>query len=247
MGISLEGTKFIVSGEPYTEGKREAIKRAGAGAILFYGAAPGMYIGFGCANPLEIDEVHVNEYMLALVAQPPQLSQTGPPVSPLLFTVLHPSASTLLLNVAIGDYATFSRRDCGCALERAGLTRHLHHIRSYDKFTSEGMNYFYGDLYELFEKILPAEFGGGPGDYQLVEEEDENGQTRITLRVHPEAGEIDQEKLGSRLREAMGRGSWGNEFQARIWDGAGTLRIKREAPFASARGKILPLQIKKSQ
>jgi len=243
MGVSLEGTKFIVSGEPFTEPKREAIERAGAGAIAFYGAAPGMYIGFGCADPLNTGEVHVNEYMLAVVNRPTPLSQNGPPISPLLFTTLHRSASAMLLNVEIGDYATFARRDCGCALEKIGLTLHLHHIRSYDKFTSEGMNYFYGDLYAFFEQTLPSEFGGGPGDYQLVEEEDGSGQTRLTLVVHPEVGAVDEAKILLRLQEALAQGSSANQFQSGIWQDAGTLRIRREAPHASARGKILPLHI----
>jgi hypothetical protein len=242
-GISLEGTKFIVSGEPFTEPKREAIERVGAGAIAFYGAAPGMYIGFGCANPVNTGEVHVNEYMLALVNRRTPVFRTGPPIRPLLFTTLHRSAPTLLFNVEIGDYATFDRRDCGCALEKAGLTLHLHHIRSYDKFTSEGMNYFYGDLYEFVEHILPSEFGGGPGDYQLVEEEDENGQTRLSLVVHPEVGAVDEAKILLRLRERLAQGSSAARFQAKIWQDAGTLRVKRAVPHASARGKILPLHI----
>ncbi len=246
-GIYLEGTKFRVHGEPVTDAKREVIERVGGSTLCRYNGGMSLGGGYGCANPRYTDEVHASEYNLALIPRPEPINQNGPPIHPLLFTTLYPSAPRLFLNVENGDYATLDKRDCGCDLEKAGLKLHLHHIRSYEKFTSEGMNYFYGDLYELFEKKLPSEFGGGPGDYQLVEEEDENGQTRITLRVHPEAGEIDQEKLRSRLREAMGRGSWGNEFQARVWDGAGTLRIKREAPFASARGKILPLQIKKSQ
>jgi hypothetical protein len=246
MGASLEGTVFDITGEPFTEAKERTIKQVGAFVTSRYAYGGGIPAGYGCASPVEKDEVHVNQYILAMIPHPRPLNDHDGKIQPLLLTTLHLAAPTLLLNVENGDYATFLRRDCGCALERVGLKLHLHHIRSYEKFTSEGMNYFYGDLYELFEKILPAEFGGGPGDYQLVEEEDENGQTRITLRVHPEAGEIDQEKLGARLREAMGRGSWGNEFQARVWEGAGTLRIKREVPFASARGKILPLQIKKS-
>lgn len=244
MGVSLEGGKFIVSGEPFTESKREALERAGAGAILFYGAAPGMYIGFGCASPAATDEVHVNEYMLALAAGPEPV-KTGPPPAPLLFTTLNPTAPVLLLNVDIGDNGTLTRRDCGCGLERAGLSLHLHHIRSHDKFTSEGMNYFYGDLYELLEKVLPAEFGGGPGDYQIVEEEDESGQTRLTLRVDPRVGALDQRKLLARFRRELAAGSRANAFQSGVWQNAGTLRVRREAPVASARGKILPLQMQK--
>jgi hypothetical protein len=142
-----------------------------------------------------------------------------------------------------GDYATFSERSCGCALEKAGLRLHLHRIRSYEKFTSEGMNYFYGDLFDLLEKTLPAEFGGGPGDYQLVEEEDTNGQTRLTLVVHPQVGSVEDRKLLSRLQDGLGWGSRGNRFQAKIWQAVGTLRVRRAIPHASPRGKILPLHI----
>ena len=126
-----------------------------------------------------------------------------------------------------------------------GLTLHLRHVRSYEKFTSEGMNYFYGDLYELFEKIFPAEFGSGPGDYQLVEE-DGNAQTRLTLLVHPEVGEFDEGKALARLREAFSNGSRGNRFMTGVWENAGTFRVKRQVPHASARGKILPLHISQS-
>jgi hypothetical protein len=45
------------------------------------------------------------------------------------------------------------------------------------------------------------------------------------------------------LRRELGRGSWEKEFQARVWERAGTLRVWREAPVASARGKILALEV----
>jgi hypothetical protein len=242
-GTTLEGTKFVVSGEPYTESKWEIINRAGAGAIPRYSFSGGGNVGLGCANPLHIDEMHVNEHMLALISHPKPLSPDGPPIYPLLYTTLHPFAHRFFINVENGDYATLERRRCGCALEKAGLTLHLSRIRSFEKFTSEGMNYFYGDLFDLMEKILPSEFGGGPGDYQLVEEEDSNGRTRLTLVVHPEIGGIDQTKLLSRLHESLSQGSRGNQFQTKIWQAAGTIRLRREIPHANPRGKILPLHI----
>jgi hypothetical protein len=149
----------------------------------------------------------------------------------------------LLLNVDNGDYAELEKRDCGCGLEKVGFKLHLHHIRSHEKFTSEGMNYFYGDLFELLEKAFPAEFGGGPGDYQLVEEEDHTGQTRLILVVHPSVGSLDEGKILARLRAAFADGSRGNRFMAGVWENAGTFRLKREIPHASPRGKILPLHI----
>ena len=147
------------------------------------------------------------------------------------------------MNVESGDYGYLTQRDCGCLQEKVGLSLHLHHIRSFEKFTSEGMNYFYGDLFELLENVLPAEFGGGPGDYQLVEEEDDHGQTRLTLRVHPEVGEVNESRLLSRLQEGLALGSRGNRFMSKLWQDMGTFRISRKIPHASGRGKILPLHI----
>ena len=105
------------------------------------------------------------------------------------------------------------------------------------------MNYFYGDLFELFERILPAEFGGGPGDYQLVEEEDASGQTRLTLLLHPSVAGVDETKLIARLKEALRSGASGGRFMTEVWQNAGTFRVRREPPRASARGKILPLHV----
>jgi hypothetical protein len=138
-------------------------------------------------------------------------------------------------------------RECGCALEKAGLMFHLHQVRSFEKLTSEGMSYYYGDLFELLENSFPSEFGGGLGDYQLVEEEDGNGQTRLTLVVHPEVGKLDEEKILARLRASLADGSRANRFVTGIWENAGTFRVRRENPYASPRGKILPLHISQAK
>ena len=103
------------------------------------------------------------------------------------------------------------------------------------------MNYFYGDLFPFLEEAIPSEFGGGPGDYQLVEEEDVDGQTRLTLLVHPDVGSLDEEALLLRLREGLAEGSRGNRFMSLVWQDAGAFRIRREVPHASPRGKVLPL------
>jgi hypothetical protein len=175
------------------------------------------------------------------------LDNGSAPVHPLLCTTIHPSFPRLLLNVENGDYGSFVQRDCGCPLENVGLTLHLHHIRSYEKFTSEGMNYFYSGIYDLLEDALPSEFGGGLGDYQLVEEEDENAQTRLTLVVHPGVGELNEDKVLARLRSALQDGSRGNRFMARVWENAGTFRVKRQLPYTSPRGKVLPLHIPRAK
>jgi hypothetical protein len=241
--LSLEDTTFLVSGEPLTRSKRALIARTGARIATHYGAGGGNGGSVGCGNPSFIDEMHVPQTMFTFVEHPRSLDYGGPPIYPLMITTLQPSAPRFLLNVQNGDYATMTRRNCECALEKVGLTQHLHTIRSFEKFTSEGTNYFTTDLFELLENTIPAEFGGGPGDYQVVEEEDEQGQTRLTLLVHPEIGDLNEEKLLSRLQQNLAQGSRSNRFMTGIWQDARTFRVRRQAPHASARGKILPLHI----
>ena len=243
MGLSLEGAKFVVSGEPFTEAKRKVIEQAGSVAIPHYAYGGGINAGFACANPDDIDEIHINQHMLAIIPHPKPIVRDGVQIHPLLCSTLRSESPRLLLNVENGDYGTLIKRACGCPLGETGLNLHLSHIRSYEKFTSEGMNYFYGDLFDFMERILPSEFGGAPGDYQLVEEEDGNGLTRLSLVVHPEVGTVDEKTLLGRLRESLCQVSRDNRFMSRLWEDAGTFRLTRTIPYTSPRGKILPLHI----
>ena len=247
MGVSLNGTKFNVAGEPFTETKEHVIKQADAVTTSRYSYGGGIPVGLGCAEPAYRDEVHINQHLLAVISHPKPLNSSTIPIHPLLLTTLHSAAPRLLLNVQNGDYVTLQDRRCQCELQQVGLTRHLHHIRSYEKFTSEGMNYFYSDLFDLVERALPSEFGGGPGDYQLIEEEDSHGQTRLTLLVHPAVGNLDDRTVLIRLREAFSTGSRGNRFMTGIWENSGTFRIRRGVPYTSSRGKILPLHISRGR
>ncbi len=243
MGVPLDGTKLNVAGEPFTQAKEEVLRRSGAGFTTRYSYGGNMSIGMGCAAPADRDEVHVNQHLFAIIRNPVSLEAAAPAIHPFLLTTLAAEAPRLLLNVANGDYGTISARDCGCALQSAGLRMHLHSIRSFEKLTTEGMNYYYGDLFELLERTIPCAFGGGPGDYQLVEEEDESGQTRLTLLVHPGVGAMDEAALLARLMEAFATGPWGRRFVGGVWRNAGAFRIRREVPHASRRGKVLPLHL----
>jgi hypothetical protein len=243
-GISLEHVTFVMGGEPLTQNKKRVMDEAGARIALHYGPG-GVYGGaLGCGNPDFIDEMHVPTTMFTLLEHPIPRDYGGLLVHPLMQTTTHQAAPRFLINVENGDYATMISRDCGCLLEKVGFTQHIHTVRSFEKMTGEGMNYSAADLFDLLENTLPSEFGGGPGDYQLVEEEDERGQTCLTLVVHPEVGELDNEKLLSRLQVGLAQGSRNHRFISKIWQDAGTFRIKRELPHSSARGKIFPVHIK---
>jgi hypothetical protein len=59
---------------------------------------------------------------------------------------------------------------------------------------------------------MPAQFGGGPCDYQLVEEEGAGGQTRLTLRIHPRLGALDEARILSRFVEELGKADRNQRF-----------------------------------
>jgi len=245
IGASLAGCTFIASGEPLTTAKRRVIAEAGATVAVAWGYEPGpVWVGFGCGNPAHGDEMHILRHTLAVIQHPePIVEAGGEPVRPLLFTTLYPSAARLQLNVSNGDRATLFERDCGCALQLAGLSLHVHDVGSFEKLTSEGLSYSYDALFELLETTLPDAFGGGAGDYQILEEEDASGQTFLTLLVDPAVGPIDEVGLLERLTSELARGSRGNRFMTHVWRDAGTLRVRRAPPIASVRGKVLPLRM----
>jgi hypothetical protein len=243
-GIALQHVTFVTGGEPLTQAKKRVMEEAGAYIALHYGPG-GVYGGaLACGTPDFIDEMHVPTTMFTLLEHPKPRDYGGRLVQPLMQTTTHQVAPRFFINVENGDYATMISRDCGCLLEKVGFTQHIHTVRSFEKMTGEGMNYSAADLFDLLENTIPSEFGGGPGDYQLVEEEDERGQTRLTLVVHPEVGELDNEKLLSRLQVGLAQGTRNHRFISKIWQDAGAFRIKRELPHPSARGKILPVHIK---
>jgi hypothetical protein len=245
IGASLTGCTFIASGEPLTTAKRRVIAAAGAAVTVGWGYEPGpVWVGFGCGNPAHGDEMHILRHTLAVI-QHPELSAEagGEQIRPLLFTTLYPSAARLQINVSNGDCATLFERDCGCALQRAGLNLHVHTVGSFEKLTSEGFAYSYDALYELLETKLPDAFGGGAGDYQILEEEGADGQTFVTLLVDPAVGQVDEGRLLERLAAELAKGSRSNRFMTGVWRDAGTLRVRRAPPIVSARGKVLPLRM----
>jgi hypothetical protein len=238
--ISLSGLTFIVSGEPMTLGKQKIIERTGAKYAVMYGFTPGsIFLGFGCACRQAVDEMHVDEHLLAVIDHPDALTAGGQPIRPLLVSTLDPSERYLRLNVENGDYATLERRACGCLLGEVGMTQLIHHVGSHEKFTSEGLNYDFSSLFDFVEETLPREFGGGIGDYQILEEEDDEGNSHLTLLVHPQVAALDEGSVRSRFVEELAKD---NESAARLWDSKGTVRIRRGVPLGSARGKVLPMQ-----
>lgn len=245
--IDISGSTFIVSGEPLTEAKLKEIRAVGAKAINQYVAVDVSLIGFSCADPVAADDVHQFMDGTAVIQHRRQVPFGNIEVDAFLFTSLLPTSGKILLNVENGDYGVIEKRDCGCKLGELGLTNHIHHIRGFDKLTGEGMTFIGTDLLRIMEEVLPAKFGGTPIDYQMVEEEDDKGHTRMSVVVSPEVGEVDEGELAQTVLSELSKGKDTQRMMAEIWSQAKTLRVKRMRPHITAGGKLLPLHILKNK
>jgi hypothetical protein len=128
-------------------------------------------------------------------------------------------------------------------METLGWRTHLHTIRSFEKLTAGGMTFADVDIIRVLEEILPRRFGGGPSDYQLIEESTNDGQPRLRLLVHPSVAVIDPAAVSEVFLDALGAGSATGLVMALQLKQAGFLRVERKAPLATASGKILHLRV----
>ena len=106
------------------------------------------------------------------------------------------------------------------------------------------MNYLDLDIIRILEEDLPRRFGGGPTDYQLVEEEGERGKPIMRLLVHPRLGALDEAAVRRAFLETAGRGSSLKIMMGQVWKETDILRIERRPPLAARSGKILHLVAK---
>src|SRR5581483_10270684 len=164
-------------------------------------------VGLGCANPLDGNDLHLLNDLLALIAYPRQVPGTTVTVDSFHLTSLSTSGPKLLLNVEGDDYGVVEQRGCGCALEALGFTQHVREVRSFRKLTGEGVTLVGSELLRVLEEVLPARFGGSPLDYQLLEEEDAQGFTRLVLLVSPSVPLAEEADVIQVVLEALGRSS----------------------------------------
>jgi hypothetical protein len=225
-----------------TAARAEIIEGRGAdGACNYYITELGGLIGLACATAEAPDDVHVATDKFAVIQRPRRLPG-GATVGALHYTTLLPSAPRILINAESDDYGELERRDCGCEVGALGLKVHLHTIRSYEKLSSEGMNFLGADLELLLEQILPARFGGGADDYQLVEAESA-GITTVAVIASPRLGALDEAAVVRAVLEFLGSRGGAQRMMASVFDGAGTLRLVRREPRVSQAGKVLSLHL----
>ena len=236
---SIEGTLFVLVGEPYTPAKAAVVRAAGCIAMCHYAMVETGMIGLACAKGSALDDVHLVEDKIATTQRAHQ--STGRTVGALFHTTLLPSSPKVMINVESGDYGVIEKRKCDCGILPSSFDRHLHTIRSYEKLTSEGMCFMGDDLLQLLEHELPARFSGYPTDYQFVERE-VDGLPKVSLVVSHAVGALDEDGVVSSVLEFLrGRGV-AQRMMADMWAQGQTLRVVRGDPLVTIGGKIQPLQ-----
>jgi len=234
-GLLLDGVTFVIGGEPVTPGKVRGITDSGASFSPLYAFMEHGTVGEGCPRTRHRDEVHVFEDSLAIIQAPRSVPGVDTAVNSFHFTSLVQSAPKILLNVESDDFGTLETRSCDCELGSLGFRTFVREIRSFSKLTGEGTTLVGSDLERVLEEDLPNRFGGNSLDYQLVEEEDENGFTRLNLVIHPQVAIEDEAEVVTFFLDAAGGGT-------SILEEARAVRVKRMEPILTTRGKFLPLQ-----
>src|SRR5271165_304013 len=133
------------------------------------------------------------------------------------------------------------RSRSGGAMERLGWDTHLHGIRSFEKLTAGGMTFDDTDVIRILEDVLPGRFGGGPTDYQLIEDTHEDGHPRLRLLVHPKVGPLDPTAVCNAFLRAVGGDDEIRRDMAAQWRDGDFLCLDRTAPHGTETGKILHL------
>jgi hypothetical protein len=243
LGLDLTGATFMGGGEPPTPAKIREIRSTGARWVPTYFFTEHGAVGLGCARPADDNDLHFLKDALAVIQYARRVPSSELTVEAFHYTSLLPTAPKVLLNVETDDYGVIEHRSCGCPLAALGFTEHLRHVRSFRKLTGEGVTLVGSDMLNILEEVLPARFGGSPLDYQLLEEEDEKGFTRLSLIVSPRVKIEDESTLIQVVLDALGRASVAGQIARTIWKKSGALRVKRMEPICTERGKLMPLYV----
>ena len=170
----------------------------------------------------------------------------GQKINANVYTTLLPACPKFMLNVESDDYGILERRQCGCLMGELGYDLHFHTIRSYEKLTSEGMNFIGSDLIRIVEEFLPKRFGGYPTDYQFLETE-ENGLPKVNLVISPRVGRIAENAVVAAVIDSLNAFPGSSDDYAERWREGNTFHVLRQEPSSTGASKGLALPVNKSR
>ena len=241
--IDISGTLFRFGGEPFTPAKASVVIDTGARAVCHYTMGEIGRIGVACAAQEWVDEVHILTDKIAVIQREKTLANEQK-VRANIYTTLLSTCPKFMLNVESDDYGILEQRQCGCLMGELGYDLHFHTIRSYEKLTSEGMNFLGSDLIRLVDEILPRRFGGYPTDYQFLETE-ENGLPIVNLVVSPRVGQIVEDEMVDVVIGSLNTFPGSSDDYAERWREGETLRVLRQEPYSTGASKVLALHVQK--
>jgi hypothetical protein len=242
-GLDLTGAVFVIAGEPPSPAKVAGIEASGARCFTTYGFVEAGRVAIGCVNPSTTNDLHILRDGFEVLPYERQVPGAAATVTALNVTSLLLTTPQILLNAEVDDYGVVEDRACGCPLERLGYHRHVRDIHSYRKLTGEGVTLVGGEMIEIMERVLPARFGGSPLDYQLMEEETEQGFTQLSLIVSPRVQLASEGAVIDAIMKELRASSVMADSARGIWAQAGTMRVKRMEPVWTGRGKLMPLYL----
>ena len=242
-GLDLQGVSFVLGGEPVTPAKAKEIRAAGARIVPAYHFVEAGAVGMGCARPADDSDVHLLSDVVAVVQRPRHLPEADVTVGALSFTSLLPTAPKILINTESDDFAVLEERACGCPLGALGYRLHARQIFSFRKLTGEGVTLVGSEMVRILEEVLPARCGGSAIDYQLLEEEQPDGLTRLVILVSPRVELADEARVIETVLGGLRGRPGGAAVAGAIWRQAGTLTVRRAEPRLTPRGKLLPLHV----
>ena len=236
--IDLKGLKIMAGGEPLTDARKKHINDSGAKAIPIYSMSEAGTIARGCGDPQCDGNMHLFLDSFGFIQRPRNVPATGSDVGAFYLTSLLPSSPTILLNVETDDYGIVEEESCSCPFGQLGLSVNLRQIRSFSKFTADGVTLTESQISALLEQTLPEKFGGGPFDYQLVETEDKRGFAKLQLWISPQVRLPDQTVMRSLITDHLRQGETSADFARAAWERGAQFEIVRQEPVWSGQGKF---------
>jgi hypothetical protein len=237
-GVDLTGVTAYPASEPVTTAKLDTMRAAGMAPWPLYAFVPEGAIGMACPA-LPDEQYHLWDHDLAVVPRR-RRREDGMEVEAFCWTSLSLEAPRVLLNVENDDYGEVRRDEdpCTCLLGAVGVRTRLDGIRGLSKVVAAGISVD-GEVFDrITDEALPARVGGGPGDFQFVEEEQEDGGAVVHLRISPELGPVDEDVALAAVTSVLGETDNG-ALATTVWGPAGTLRVVRAAPLQTKAGKTL--------
>jgi hypothetical protein len=240
-GYNVAGTVVHCGGEEVTEAKRKVIAAAGARIYPSYWIHEVGFVGHACSQMNDGNRVHLFADGTAVISARRKAPLSGLEVDSFHFTTLLPHAPRVMINVEMDDSGVMKKATCNCSLSQFGFKTEISNIYSFGKLTGHGVTLVGTDILRILEERLPQRFGGAPGDFQLVEQEDSN-QTVVTLRIHPRLKVTDTKAVGdaflAEVRRCVGgaNASW-------IWKHSGSVRAVVGVPYSTRTGKTHALHL----